>query len=116
MRIASLLVQLALRLRRGPWAALAGGLVLAPAAALGCPTCYVVSASAGAGIAAALRSGILVLIVPPMLIFTAIAVAAVRGNHGYAPVSGPEEAAAVEASPQGRNPAPAAPAAAAARR
>ncbi|HUI43571.1 MAG TPA: hypothetical protein VL523_16540, partial [Terriglobia bacterium] len=75
-------------LRAGRWfAGLALAASLASGRASGCPYCYSSLVSGGSGVVQALQSGILVLIVPPMLIFAAIAVAAIRGNHRYAQCS-----------------------------
>ena len=48
-----------------------------------CPFCYTGVASAKAGVIHALRSGILILILPPLAIFAAILVAAVCRRHRY---------------------------------
>lgn len=47
-------------------------LIAAPALAQSCPLCYTQAASSGARFIAALRSGILVLIVPPMFMSVGI--------------------------------------------
>jgi fatty acid desaturase len=57
------------------------GVVSTNAAA--CPFCYTAAAAVRAGALGALRSGILVLAIPPMLIFGVIVAAAVRGRHRY---------------------------------
>jgi hypothetical protein len=49
--------------------------------AAACPFCYTAAATARAGAIRALQSGILVLILPPILIFAAIA--AFRRRHRY---------------------------------
>jgi hypothetical protein len=72
--------------RKSAWQA---GLTLAalcgPGANTGwtCPFCYAAAASVKADAASALRSGIVILLVPPLLIFGAIAAAAIRGRHRY---------------------------------
>lgn len=59
-----------------------------------CPFCYTAAAAAKAGAIHALQSGILVLILPPILIFAVIAVTAVRRRHRYHEVRHPAPTAA----------------------
>ena len=61
------------------------GLVLSalPAHAQGCALCYTQAASAGQRIIEGLRSGILVLIFPPMFICIAITVMAYKKRNQY---------------------------------
>ena len=47
----------------------------------GCALCYTQTASAGARMIAALRSGILILIAPPMLMTIAVAIVAYRRRN-----------------------------------
>jgi len=58
------------------------------AAAQGCAMCYNNAAAANSAAIHALRSGILILLIPPVLIFTAICLFALRNrnrfNHGNA--------------------------------
>jgi hypothetical protein len=54
-----------------------------PALAQGCPLCYTQAASAGARMIAALRSGIVVLIIPPMFMSVGITVLAYRKRNQF---------------------------------
>jgi len=66
--------------------ALAGLALLAiplPAFAQSCALCYTQAASAGAKLIQALRSGILVLIIPPMLISAGITFLAYRKRNQF---------------------------------
>lgn len=49
----------------------------------GCALCYTQAASAGARMIAALRSGILILIAPPMLMTIGVAIVAYRRRNHY---------------------------------
>ena len=62
------------------------------ACAQSCPMCYRAAAAAKGGAIQALRSGILVLMIPPVLIVGGIAVLAVRGRNGFNDASGPDSA------------------------
>ena len=57
-----------------------------------CPMCYRAAAAAKGGALQALRSGILILMIPPVLIVGGIAVLAVRGRNGFNDASGPDSA------------------------
>jgi len=48
-----------------------------------CPLCYTQAAGAGARVIQALRSGILILVVPPMLICVALTVMAYRKRDQF---------------------------------
>ena len=63
------------------------GLILlaAPALGQGCALCYTQAASATARFIAALRSGIVVLIVPPMFMSVGITVLAYRKRNQFNP-------------------------------
>jgi hypothetical protein len=54
-----------------------------PAFSQGCALCYTQAASAGARMIAALRSGILILIAPPMLMTVAVAIVAYRRRNHF---------------------------------
>ena len=54
------------------------------AAAQSCALCYTQAAGAGSKVIQALKSGILVLIFPPMLICTGLIIAGYRKRNGYA--------------------------------
>jgi hypothetical protein len=73
-------------------ARIASLLGLASVQAAACPFCYTAAAAAKAGAIRALQSGILVLILPPILIFAAIA--AFRRRHRYDEVRHPAPTAA----------------------
>ena len=61
-----------------------GGLAAAhPAWAQGCPLCYNTAAAAGARGVAALRNGILILMIPPVIIFGAVCFFTVRGRNRF---------------------------------
>jgi len=63
---------------------IAATVVLAPAAfAQSCPLCYTQAAASGARFIAALRSGILVLIVPPMFMSVGITWLAYRKRNQF---------------------------------
>jgi hypothetical protein len=51
--------------------------------AQGCALCYTQAASAGARMIAALRSGILILIAPPMLMTVGVAIVAYRRRNHF---------------------------------
>jgi hypothetical protein len=72
------------------------GIALAhPAWAQGCPLCYNTAAATGARGAAALRSGILILMVPPVMIVGVVCFLTVRGRNRFNDeVEGPELPAA----------------------
>ena len=57
-----------------------------------CPMCYRAAAAAKGGALQALRSGILILMIPPVLIGGGIAVLAVRGRNRFNEASGPDSA------------------------
>ena len=57
-----------------------------------CPMCYRAAAAAKGGALQALRSGILILMIPPVLIVGGIAVLAVRGRNRFNDASGPDPA------------------------
>jgi hypothetical protein len=57
-----------------------------------CPMCYRAAAAAKGGALQALRSGILILMIPPVLIVGGIAVLAVRGRNRFNDASGPDSA------------------------
>ena len=57
-----------------------------------CPMCYRAAAAAKGGALQALRSGILILMIPPVLIVGGIAVLAVRGRNRFNEASGPDSA------------------------
>jgi hypothetical protein len=67
--------------------ALAGAATALAAPALawgqGCPLCYTAAAAAKAGGIQALRSGILILMIPPMLIFATLSVVAIRRRNAF---------------------------------
>src|SRR5580693_4097478 len=66
------------------WPARLASLVgLASVQAAACPFCYTAAAAAKAGAIRALQNGILMLSLPPILIFAAIAVTAFRRRHSY---------------------------------
>jgi hypothetical protein len=66
-------------------AALVGALwVPASAFAQNCALCYTQAAGAGARIIQALRGGILILVIPPLLICTALTVMAYRKRNQFA--------------------------------
>ena len=74
-------------------AAVAGIVVFACSSvawAQSCPLCYRAAAAAKGGALQALRSGILILMVPPVLIVGGIAVLAVRGRNRFNDASGPD--------------------------
>jgi hypothetical protein len=54
-----------------------------PAFSQGCSLCYAQAASSGARFIAALRSGILVLVIPPMFISVGITVLAYRKRNQF---------------------------------
>lgn len=72
--------------------ALAGMAVALAAPALawaqGCPLCYTAAAATKAGGIQALRSGILILMIPPVLIFGAVSLVAIRRRNLFC--EGPE--------------------------
>jgi hypothetical protein len=68
-------------LRRVALCAMIVGLLSLPAWSQGCALCYTQAAGAGQRVIQALRSGILVLIFPPMGICIAIAVATYRKRN-----------------------------------
>ena len=75
MALQSILPKLSFRVTRRVKAALTGVLVLAANAAAyaqGCSLCYTQAASSGHRMIQALRSGILILIVPPMFMSVGI--------------------------------------------
>ena len=57
-----------------------------------CPMCYRAAAGAKGGAIQALRSGILILMIPPVLIVGGITVLAVRGRNRFNAASGPDAA------------------------
>ena len=57
-----------------------------------CPMCYRAAAAAKGGALQALRSGILILMIPPVLIGGGIAVLAVRGRNRFNDASGRDSA------------------------
>jgi len=57
-----------------------------------CPMCYRAAAAAKGGAIQALRSGILILMIPPVLIVGGITVLAVRGRNRFNAASGPDAA------------------------
>ena len=57
-----------------------------------CPMCYRAAAAAKGGALQALRSGILILMIPPVLIVGGIAVLAVRGRNRFNDASGRDSA------------------------
>jgi hypothetical protein len=63
--------------------ALAGLAAAHPAWAQGCPLCYNTAASAGARGIAALRNGILILMIPPVLIFGLVCYFTVRWRNRF---------------------------------
>jgi hypothetical protein len=69
-------------LRRG-WALAALILAAAPAFSQSCALCYTQAASSGTKLIAALRSGILVLVVPPMFMSVGIAWMAYRKRNQF---------------------------------
>jgi len=74
-------------------AAVAGIVVFACSSvawAQSCPLCYRAAAAAKGGALQALRSGILILMIPPVLIVGGIAVLAVRGRNRFNDASGPD--------------------------
>ena len=76
-------------------AAVAGIVVFACSSvawAQSCPLCYRAAAAAKGGALQALRSGILILMIPPVLIVGGIAVLAVRGRNRFNAASGPDAA------------------------
>jgi len=61
-----------------------GGLAAAhPALAQGCPLCYNTAASAGARGIAALRNGILILMIPPVVIFGLVCYFTMRWGNRF---------------------------------
>jgi hypothetical protein len=62
-----------------------------PAFSQGCALCYTQAASAGAKFIEALRSGILVLIIPPMFMSVGITVMAYRKRNQFKQSEGAEE-------------------------
>lgn len=62
---------------------------LASNQAWACPFCYAAFASAKAGVLQALRSGMLILILPSLAIFAAILAVARRSRHRYWEAHGP---------------------------
>src|SRR5438445_10187785 len=81
--------------RNGILAAVAGIVAFATSSAAwaqSCPMCYRAAAAAKAGAIQALRSGILILMIPPVLIVGGIAVLAVRGRNRFNEASGPDSA------------------------
>jgi hypothetical protein len=75
-----------LELRRIVWklAALAAMLsVTMPAWAQGCPFCYNAAAATKAGGLRALRNGILILMIPPVLIVGVVCIMAIRSRDRY---------------------------------
>jgi len=76
-------------------AAVAGIVVFACSSvawAQSCPLCYRAAAAAKGGALQALRSGILILMIPPVLIVGGIAVLAVRGRNRFNDASGRDSA------------------------
>jgi hypothetical protein len=63
--------------------ALAGLAAAHPAWAQGCPLCYNTAASAGVRGIAALRNGILILMVPPVIIFGLVCYFTVRWGNRF---------------------------------
>ena len=57
-----------------------------------CPLCYRAAAAAKGGALQALRSGILILMIPPVLIVGGIAVLGVRGRNRFNDASGRDSA------------------------
>src|SRR5438309_11889979 len=57
-----------------------------------CPMCYRAAAAAKGGASQAPRSGILILMIPPVLIVGGITVLAVRGRNRFNEASGPDSA------------------------
>lgn len=86
-RIATGMMQImsSLRIRRAALvlAGMAFVLVAAPAFCQGCALCYTQAASSGARMIQALRSGILVLILPPMFMSAGITVVAYRRRNHF---------------------------------
>jgi hypothetical protein len=70
------------------------GVLFAPPAAFsqGCALCYTQAASAGERMIASLRSGILILIAPPMLMTIGVAIVAYRRRNHCAQDEGREPA------------------------
>jgi hypothetical protein len=61
-----------------------GGLALAhPLWAQGCPLCYNTAAATGARGVAALRNGILILMIPPVIIFGVVCFLTLRGRNRF---------------------------------
>ena len=75
--------KLVVRSRRGVLALLASLIVPGVAWAQNCALCYTQAAGAGARIAQALRSGILILVLPPMLICVGLAVMTYRKRNTF---------------------------------
>jgi hypothetical protein len=72
--------------KRFRWLSLVVALLLLaslPAFSQGCALCYTQAASSGARVIAALRSGILVLVVPPMFMCAGITVVAYRKRNQF---------------------------------
>ena len=81
--------------RNGILAAVAGLVAFATSSvawAQTCPMCYRAAAAAKGGAIQALRSGILILMIPPVLIVGGITVLAVRGRNRFNAASGPDAA------------------------
>jgi hypothetical protein len=68
-------------------------LILAPLPVFsqGCSLCYALAASSGSRLIAALRSGILVLAIPPMLISVGFTVMAYRKRNQFHPTDANEK-------------------------
>lgn len=64
-------------------AALGSCAVSTTAWAQSCPLCYRAAAASKAGAVAALRSGILILMIPPVIIFGLVTLMAVRGRDRF---------------------------------
>ena len=77
-------LRLRLRLRVAGVAALLALMVPGAAFAQSCALCYQAAANSGANFIEALKKGIVVLVLPPLLIGCAIVLAAYRKRHQYA--------------------------------
>ncbi len=74
-----------------PAAAMIGAFAASPLTyAQGCPMCYNAAAAAKAGAIQALRSGILILLIPPVLMFVGIFLIAFRNRDRFNDQSAPE--------------------------
>jgi hypothetical protein len=63
--------------------AMAGLAIAHPVWAQGCPLCYNTAAAAGGRGIAALRNGILILMIPPVVIFGAVCFFTLRGRNRF---------------------------------